>query len=100
MGLEDALDGDGEIDLGSGFRAEPHRKDGDLVGFWIVGPAAPACPCPYEGRCGGLVRVKDTGDERPVWELRSLDPLHLEPSVQCGCDGQHGWVRGGCWIAC
>lgn len=33
----------------------------------------------------------------PVWELVSLDPLHLEPSIvvhRCGC---HGFIRDGKW---
>jgi hypothetical protein len=37
---------------------------------------------------------------RPVWSVVGEWPnLTLHPSVKCGCDGQHGWVRDGVWVA-
>ena len=93
------MEGRGHIDLSGGFRAEPFMHDGQLSGFFIVGPAAAACTFDYDGRCGGLVRIRDIGDGKPVWTLNSLDPLDLSPSVNCGCNGQHGFVRGGKWEA-
>lgn len=59
-----------------------------------------------EGMCGGAVLfVRSTSPseaQRPIWELHSLDPLHLEPSILCnaakgGC-GSHGWIRDGRWV--
>lgn len=43
--------------------------------------------------------------DRPRWELISLEPLHIEPSVLCrwpnpdGTEcGDHGYVRDGRWV--
>lgn len=53
--------------------------------------------------CGGAVMfVKGTGEpERPIWQVESLDPLTIHPSVHCtpdkgGC-GSHGWIKQGRW---
>jgi len=37
----------------------------------------------------------------PLWELKSLNPLHVEPSLILHCrrhlNGHHGWIRAGKW---
>lgn len=36
----------------------------------------------------------------PTWELVSLDPLHVEPSIRTTCrehPEHHGWIRDGRW---
>jgi hypothetical protein len=73
---------------------------------------------PDETRVGVLIwhRALDTGDDATEhaggvyfdvpesvgltgarWQLVSLDPLHIEPSVLCSC-GDHGFIRDGHWI--
>lgn len=58
-------------------------------------------------RCEGMVPF-DTPEhrfaspERPVWQVHSLDPLHIEPSIlmspeKGGC-GLHGFIREGKWV--
>lgn len=54
--------------------------------------------------CGGAVMfVRGTSEpDRPIWQVHSLEPLHIEPSVLCnpekgGC-GSHGFIRGGRWV--
>lgn len=56
--------------------------------------------------CAGSVYFEGVsmppGDQaRPKWQLLSLDPLHLEPSIHCvpphGC-GHHGYIRDGAWV--
>lgn len=37
--------------------------------------------------------------KHPTWELVSLDPIHVEPSLLCGC-GSHGFIRHGAWEEC
>lgn len=37
--------------------------------------------------------------KQTTWDVVSLDPLHIEPSVLCDC-GDHGFIRGGTWAAC
>jgi hypothetical protein len=41
---------------------------------------------------------------RSIWQVVSLEPLHIEPSVHCvkdeqhrGC-GNHGFIRDGRWV--
>lgn len=46
-------------------------------------------------------RWKNEDGHRPVWQVHSLDPLHIEPSVfmnpdKGGC-GLHGFIRAGRW---
>ena len=31
------------------------------------------------------------------WELHSLSPLHVEPSIRCSC-GEHGFIRDDKWV--
>lgn len=31
------------------------------------------------------------------WQLVSLDPLHVEPSILCKTCGDHGFIRNGRW---
>ena len=67
-------------DLGLGFELTTYQApDGVLAGYFVTGPAAPACRSPHSGRCGGLCLVR-------------------EPSVQCSCGGQHGFVRDGRYV--
>lgn len=54
---------------------------------------------------GGVYFVRGSGESeanRPIWQVLSLDPLHLEPSLLCtpgkgGC-GSHGFIRDGKWV--
>jgi hypothetical protein len=61
-------------------------RDGEVVaGPWFDLPA---------------VRQRHQG---PVWQVVSLDPLHLEPSIQMydnqGAPSFHGFIRDGRWVA-
>lgn len=71
---------------------------------------------PRTGRpCSGAVTFdgptqQHLDPDRPKWQLVSLTPLHIEPSVLCcwiesesdGGDGQecadHGFIRDGRWV--
>lgn len=35
---------------------------------------------------------------RAVWQVHSLDPLHVEPSLLCRSCGHHGFIREGRWV--
>lgn len=66
------------IRFGGDLEDEGYSRDGICVG------AISWCP-----ECAG-----------PTWELHSLDPLHVEPSIQTTCHdhpAHHGWIRGGRW---
>jgi hypothetical protein len=38
-----------------------------------------------------------TGHGRVTWELHSLEPLDMSPSLLCSC-GDHGFIRQGKWV--
>lgn len=103
------------IDLGGGVRAaftcwRPDRKlnpqydgipDIDPIGLTIQ----------HEDGClsGIMFRLPHVAELMPgrdLWDVISLDPIHVEPSVlrsgaKNGTDhDHHGWIRGGRWVAC
>ncbi|ACU71774.1 hypothetical protein Caci_2865 [Catenulispora acidiphila DSM 44928] len=47
--------------------------------------------------CAGFVPFKPHNPEYG-WDVISLDPLHIEPSLLCRACGSHGFIRG-TWIA-
>jgi hypothetical protein len=105
----------GEIDLGNGYSATwyPWSPDRELNPQYDKIPDIEHCllevVCPHGNR--GVLHP-DTPEVRavfrsgPFWTLISLDPLHLEPSVQFmnykndrhepGCC--HGFIRNGRWV--
>jgi len=36
--------------------------------------------------------------DRALWQVESIDPLTLSPSLLCGQCGDHGFIRGGRWV--
>ncbi len=32
------------------------------------------------------------------WQLYSLDPIHVEPSIACRSCSNHGFIRNGKWV--
>lgn len=95
---EDMAAEPGSIDLGNGSF---FVKSLDRAGQWIAITEWHKNP---EGRlCGGWVPFNVVSEYilpgTPKWEVKSLDPLHLEPSLLCGC-GNHGWIRNGRWEPC
>lgn len=51
------------------------------------------------GWCAGGFSWKQSPTYAPhaVWQLVRLNPLHIEPSIRCGC-GMHGFIRDGKWV--
>lgn len=58
--------------------------------------------------CGGMLTFAghDPGKRHtaegwvpgPTWDLHSVEPLHIEPSVECTDCGMHGWIRDDVWV--
>lgn len=62
---------------------------------------AKCCPanCPGREWCGGAVyftKMKDKPNA-PTWQVESLDPLTISPSILCSECGSHGFIRNGRW---
>jgi hypothetical protein len=103
--LSDRFEGERILDLGSGHKAKFYTSDksGDVaVGLLILHPKGPIHNGAYEDipECmGGITfNIPEAANlTGPKWDLVSLDPIHVEPSVLCDC-GDHGWIRNGKWV--
>jgi hypothetical protein len=99
--------GDPEYHLTDDERLLNYDEDGNTLVGIIHRHPRPGGPVDDEvnGYCGGAIQfVRGTSErekQRPIWQVISLDPLHIEPSLLCvpgkGC-GSHGWIRDGKWI--
>jgi hypothetical protein len=85
------------MDLGHGVLAKFYVSHGRLelghVGVLYEHPDGKG------GRCWGGVPFagKNPADPRG-WQLESLEPLTLSPSVLCMSCQHHGFIRGGKWV--
>lgn len=103
-----------EIDLGEGIKAFPYcykpdrrfkanrgKPHIDWAGVRLEFPSGTQGAVLFD-----LPGIAEVFKGRPVWEVKSLDPLHIEPSVQCYSydekskqlvKAEHGFIRGGRW---
>ena len=44
-----------------------------------------------------LPAAADHGHTGAVWQVQSMDPLTVSPSLACDC-GDHGFIREGKWV--
>lgn len=84
------------IDLGHDVLVMFTSRDGARVGL------LESHPRPDDGRgCSGAVTFdvpEAEGLKGPRWQVESMDPLTISPSVLCRGCGWHGWIRGGQWV--
>lgn len=48
--------------------------------------------------CEGSLNFEGTPGSGPTWQVVSLEPLTISPSVLCTQCGHHGWIKDGRWI--
>lgn len=84
-----------ELDLGNGHRAEfTADSQGDFGGLIHYHPRPDG-----QGECAGSVTFRGRGTRgQPEWDVLSLDPLTLSPSILCRTCNVHGWIREGQWV--
>lgn len=80
---------DATHDLGHGVTAKLQRCDGEPDGV------------EYTHACNGVARaycipVKPAWSNG--WDILSVDPLTLHPSLACTSCGHHGFIRNGKWV--
>lgn len=83
-----------EIVLAPGRSAFPvEYPDGTLAGYRVTHP------CSYQpvSETGAWITVDPEIPKH--WDLVSMDPLHLEPSLLCTVCNDHGFIRDGKWVA-
>jgi hypothetical protein len=81
------------IDIGSGVLAELRRADdGELLGlaYSHITPVT-------RSRCSGWIPVRPASPEG--WDVLSVEPLTLSPSLRCKICGHHGRITAGRWVA-
>lgn len=77
------------LDIGHGVSIEKRYADGVLGGVGYRHPSAKGV-----GGCEGYVAVSGWPE---VWDVVSLEPLTLSPSLLCLACGHHGWIENGKW---
>lgn len=105
----------GDIDLGHGHTLEWHCWDPDLElnPQWahlahllpverfmasIYHSAPDGSPCVSAITLDGEAARAAGKPDRALWQVESMEPLTLSPSLLCGRCGDHGFVRGGRWV--
>lgn len=53
--------------------------------------------------CGGgvlfdLPGIREAFPGRALWQIESLNPLTISPSLVCSVCGHHGWIKQGRWV--
>ena len=85
------------LDLGHDVRIMFTTRQGSDVRTGLVeSHRAPGGP-----ECGGSVTFdvpEAEGIAGPRWQVISMDPLHIEPSILCRRCGHHGFIRDGQWV--
>ena len=79
----------GRIDLGHGVTAEVRRIGETIHGVAYWHPCA-------AGMSEGWADTKPTWPDG--WDLVSVEPLTLSPSLLCRGCGHHGFIREGRWV--
>lgn len=80
------------IDIGDGVSIELRYADG------VLGGVGYRHPSPDGGDCEGYANIKG----RPFpegWDVISLEPLTLSPSLLCNACGHHGFIRSWKWVS-
>lgn len=76
------------------------------TGLILVGPAAPECKHKKQNDgpwCGGGINFNNSRvaekEGRPMWTVKSWEPLTITPSIACDCAGQHGFITDGRYVS-
>lgn len=85
-------------DIGGGHRVVMFKDDGAISASGLIDYHLK----PDGSPCGGSSIRFDLPENLYVppeakWQLISLNPLHLEPSLLCRICGDHGFIRNGRW---
>jgi hypothetical protein len=96
-------DGPPPIDFGHGVHGRwVVDKQGNRIGLLESHPKPDGT-----GRCFGSVYFRtpeaqvaapDHYARMALWDLHSLEPLDISPSVLCRTCGHHGFIRNGEWV--
>ena len=83
------------IDLGGGYIGHLIMSEHHESGFGAVSITHPK---PDGGACGHIATWDGSQPPERTWQLVSLRPLTLSPSLLCRICGDHGFIRDGKWV--
>ncbi|MFD1145952.1 hypothetical protein [Saccharothrix hoggarensis] len=100
-----------DLDLGHGVTARwtgwrPERDinpqydgipDVERFGLLVEHAAGDGSPCASFATFDGEVQ-RLVAPDSPKWDVVTLEPLTLSPSLLCRACGHHGFVRDGRWV--
>lgn len=108
------FDGPADVDLGGGRllwfvgwspdrELNPQYRGVPDVDRWGAQYSHPDAREPSR-ECGGFVTFDGEAQRAvhpnvPKWTVESMEPLTLSPSLLCTVCGDHGFIRGGRWVA-
>lgn len=108
--LQDHIKENHDLDLGNGyylkfFSWSPDRKlNPQYKGIPSIKKLGAHILCPH-GNAGGIFFNQtnpvydDVFKDQNWWDLKSWNPLHIEPSIQfLSPSCCHGFIRGGKWV--
>lgn len=97
------------VDIGEGYAYSLYvNHNGDIpVGALVKHPLHDDDEhCRWRGECVGSIlfrvpeaekaAIKGDGTRYAQWDVLSLEPLHVTPSLKCHC-GDHGFIHNGKW---
>ncbi len=92
----------GKVDLGGGHSftfTTAHGIEG-YVGIleYHECKGQPDVECGAGSVLFDLPSVREKWPRSNVWQLESLEPLTLSPSIACTLCDNHGWIRQGRWV--
>ena len=93
---------DGFIDIGSDhFIRFSSYQDDDKTGITVLHKDKSGATCRgWVAFRGGAWEKAFVASAQPIqaWDVQSLDPLTISPSVLCRACGDHGFIRDGKWV--
>lgn len=80
----------------------PHRQWGDgrdmvIQGIQVNHRTADGNTCGGHVNFARPLSPSDREQNWMIWDVQSLEPLTISPSVLCSC-GEHGFIREGRWV--
>lgn len=78
-------------DIGYGVRIQKRYVDGALGGVGYKHPRHEG-----SGDCEGYIAVKPEWADG--WDVLSVEPLTLSPSMRCRACEHHGFIKEGRWV--
>ncbi len=89
----------GDIDIGGGHRIAFTESDGQPYGIVDFHNKPDGTEC-WGGSIMFDLPQNAHVPDRAKWQVESMDPLTLSPSLLCTLCGSHGYIREGRWVAC